>query len=113
MPEELPLEITPQETRSCLDGGVRVLLIDCREPHEHAVCRIEGAHLIPMNTVPARLQEIDAAAEEARIIVYCHHGVRSLSVVSWLRRQGVESCQSMTGGIERWSLEIDPAVPRY
>ncbi|MCC6363482.1 MAG: hypothetical protein IT165_08140 [Bryobacterales bacterium] len=113
MPEELPLEITPQETRSHIETGARVLLIDCREPHEHAVCRIEGAHLIPMNTVPARLQEIDAAADEARVIVYCHHGVRSLSVVSWLRRQGVGSCQSMTGGIERWSLEIDPSVPRY
>jgi len=45
--------------------------------------------------------------------VFCHHGVRSLSVVDWLRRQGVENCQSMAGGIDRWSLEIDPAVRRY
>ncbi|MBV6433656.1 MAG: putative adenylyltransferase/sulfurtransferase MoeZ [Bryobacteraceae bacterium] len=113
MTEELPLEITPRETRNHMDSGLPVLLIDCREPHEHAICRIEGAQLIPMNTVPTRLQEIDSAAGEGRVIVYCHHGMRSLSVVSWLRRQGVERCQSLSGGIEQWSLEIDPSVPRY
>lgn len=86
-------------------------MIDVREPQEHAVCHIEGASLIPMQTVPQHLQELDD--DGARIVVFCHHGVRSLSVVDWLRRQGVENCQSMSGGIDLWSLLIDPAVPRY
>jgi len=47
------------------------------------------------------------------LIVFCHHGVRSLSVVDWLRRQGVENCQSMAGGIDAWSTMIDASVPRY
>jgi rhodanese-related sulfurtransferase len=86
-------------------------MIDVREPAEHAICHIEGAALIPMQSIPACLNELDGSAE--RIVVFCHHGVRSLSVVDWLRRQGVENCQSMAGGIDLWSLRIDPAVPRY
>ncbi len=86
-------------------------MIDVREPAEHAICHIEGATLIPMQTIPQRLSELDAG--DSRIVVFCHHGMRSLSVADWLRRQGVENCQSMSGGIDRWSREIDPAVPRY
>ncbi|MBI4910262.1 MAG: rhodanese [Acidobacteria bacterium] len=110
---ELPFEISPAEVKAGLDNGQRIMLLDCREPHEHALCNIAGARLIPMNSVPASLQAIEAVADESLVVVYCHHGMRSLSVVSWLRRQGIEGCQSMAGGIDRWSLEIDPAVPRY
>ncbi|HUQ94639.1 MAG TPA: rhodanese-like domain-containing protein [Bryobacteraceae bacterium] len=113
MPDSLPYEITPREVKTLLDGGSRLLLIDVREPHEHAICSVEGARLIPMNSVPERLQAIEAAADESRVIVFCHHGVRSLTVVNWLRQQGVAECQSMSGGIDQWSAEIDPAVPRY
>jgi rhodanese-related sulfurtransferase len=107
----LPIEITPGEVNSLLKDGVPLRLIDVREPEEHAVCHIEGARLIPMRTVPQQLQELDD--DGARIVVFCHHGMRSLSVVDWLRRQGVENCQSMAGGIDLWSLTIDPAVSRY
>lgn len=109
----LPYEITPQQVKEKLDGGERMVLIDCREVMEHQICRIEGARLIPMNTVPAQVHSLEAVADEALIVVYCHHGMRSMSVVDWLRRQGVENCQSMAGGIERWSLEIDSGVARY
>lgn len=85
-------------------------MIDVREPAEHAVCQIEGAELIPMRTVPQRLADLDR--DDSRIVVFCHHGVRSLSVVDWLRKQGIE-CQSMAGGIDLWSVQIDPGVPRY
>jgi rhodanese-related sulfurtransferase len=111
--EALPYEVTVQETKRMIDAGERVVLIDVREPMEHDIARIEGARLIPMQSVPGRLTAIEAIADEARVIVLCHHGVRSLSVVNWLREQGVESCQSMAGGIESWSLEIDRSVPRY
>ena len=109
----LSLEVTPQEVRQRIEAGEKLALIDVREPGEFQLARIGGAELIPMRTVPAELSRLDAQAEETPLIVFCHHGVRSLNVVNWLRGQGVEACQSMAGGIDRWSLEIDPLVPRY
>lgn len=109
----LPVETTPQDISRRLNAGEKLLLIDVREPHEFQLARIRGAELIPMRSVPAQLERLDAAGDEATLIVYCHHGVRSLNVVNWLREQGVSGCQSMAGGIDRWSLEIDPSVPRY
>ena len=84
-----------------------------REPWEFQLCRLPGAELVPMQSVPASLPHLEAIADDKLLIVYCHHGVRSLNVVAWLRRQGLENCVSLAGGIERWSAEIDPAVPRY
>jgi rhodanese-related sulfurtransferase len=104
------LEITPAEVKQRLDRGEKLVLIDVRELWEFSVCRIAGAKLIPMGTVPANLQALDTDDE---IVVYCHHGVRSLDVTVWLRGQGVEGAKSLAGGIERWSVEIDPNVPRY
>jgi rhodanese-related sulfurtransferase len=109
----LPLEITPHEVQQRLQAGEKLALIDVREPGEFQLARIEGAELIPMRTVPAELSGLDARADAAALIVFCHHGVRSLNVVHWLREQGVDACQSMAGGIDRWSLEIDQGVPRY
>ena len=114
MPEPaLPIETTPQDIQRRLAAGEKLLLIDVREPNEFQATRIPDAELIPMRTIPAQLQRLEAASDDATLIVYCHHGIRSLNVVNWLREQGVPGCQSMAGGIDRWSLEIDPAVPRY
>jgi rhodanese-related sulfurtransferase len=104
------LEITPKDVKDRLDRGEKLLIVDVREPWEHAQCRIEGATLIPMGTIPANLQQLDT---EEDVICYCHHGMRSLDVANWLRSQGVSSAKSMAGGIDRWSTEIDPRVPRY
>src|SRR5580700_9842704 len=103
----LPLEVTPQEIQRRLESGEKLALLDVREPGEFQLAHIGGAELIPMRTVPAELSRLDAQADETPLIVFCHHGVRSLNVVHWLREQ------SMAGGIDRWSLEIDPTVPRY
>jgi rhodanese-related sulfurtransferase len=108
-----PLEITPQEVQRRVASGEKLALLDVREPSEFQVARIAGAELIPMRSVPAELSRLDALAEETPLIVFCHHGVRSLNVVQWLREHGVTASQSMAGGIDRWSIEIDPAVPRY
>jgi len=94
-----------------MDRGVPLRLIDVREPGEHAICRIEAARLIPMQTIPQNLQALDD--DGPQLVVFCHHGVRSLSVVDWLRKQGVDNCRSMAGGIDLWSLQVDPGVPRY
>ena len=104
------LEITPRELRERLDRGENVLLVDVREPQEYAICRIEGATLLPMSYIPANLQKLDVDED---VICYCHHGMRSLDVANWLRAQGIGSAKSMAGGIDRWSLEIDTKVPRY
>ena len=109
----LPLEITPRDVQRRLQAGEKLVLIDVREPSEFQLARIEGSELIPMRAVPAELSRLDAQADDAPLIVFCHHGVRSLNVVNWLRGQGLEACQSMAGGIDAWSLGIDPSVPRY
>ena len=109
----LPFEITATAVHEQLKAGEKLILIDVREPFEHAITSIAGAELIPMNTVPVRLAELDTMAETGTLIVFCHHGMRSLNVVNWLRGQGVEACQSMSGGIDSWSLSIDSKVSRY
>ena len=105
------MQISPREVKQRLDDGETLRMVDVREPFEFRQARIEGSELIPMRTVSKVLSSLEE--EKAPVIVFCHHGMRSLQVVSWLREQGVEACSSMEGGIDRWSLEIDPAVPRY
>src|SRR5262249_10194030 len=108
---ELPVEMAPAELKVLLDERQPVRLIDVREPHEFAICRLEGAELIPMRNVPEHLPELDD--EDALMVVYCHHGMRSRRVVDWLRAQGVGNCRNLTGGIDLWSVAIDPAITRY
>jgi rhodanese-related sulfurtransferase len=89
----------------------KVRFIDVREPWEVATAHIEGAVPMPMGEVPARAnQELDP---DERLVVFCHAGVRSMNVTVWLRNQGFEQVQSMRGGIEAWSVEVDSSVPRY
>jgi rhodanese-related sulfurtransferase len=110
---ELPWEINPLEVKAALNQGERLMLVDVRTPDELAICHIEGARHIPMDQVPNELPRIEAMADEAKVVVICHHGVRSLNVTAWLRRQGVANCQSMSGGIDVWSALVDSSVPRY
>jgi rhodanese-related sulfurtransferase len=104
------IQIAPQELKQKLDQSAEVVLIDVREPWETQMGVIANAKLIPLNTIPANM-ELFANSEE--VIIYCHHGMRSLNAATWLRSQGVDGARSLTGGIERWSTEIDPKVPRY
>jgi rhodanese-related sulfurtransferase len=104
------IEITPRETKELLAREKEVLFLDVREPWEYDTAHIDGSVLIPMREIPANLQRIENSEQ---IVVFCHHGMRSLDVAAWLRTQGVEVVRSMAGGIDRWSTEIDPTVPRY
>lgn len=95
-------------------GATPLLLLDVREPWEFALAaiRIDGCatlHL-PMNSVPARLKEIDAAQP---VVCICHHGVRSAQVVAFLERQGYTAVYNLAGGIDAWSQQVDAGVPRY
>ena len=111
-PANLPLEIDVRSVKALLDRKEDFLLLDCREQDEFNVARIAGSTLIPMREIPNRLSELEPF-QEKRIIIHCHHGGRSSRVTNWLRQQGFASAQNMTGGIDAWSLEVDPTVPRY
>lgn len=106
-------EITPLEAQSLLKKDSEAILIDVREPEEFALAHVEDSQLLPMQTIPAELQKLEQMADENTLLVLCHHGVRSLQVVAWLRQQGIEDCYSVAGGIDRWSREVDESVPRY
>ena len=104
------LEITPADVKTRLDRGEKLVFIDVREPWEHQVCKIDGATLIPLGSLAASLEMLPDVDE---VICYCHHGMRSLDAAAWLRFQGIEKAKSLAGGIERWSLDVDPNIPRY
>lgn len=106
-----PIEIDVQSVKRLLDEG-EILLIDCREPEEYEAAKIEGAVLMPMSQWAAAADNLDEH-QGKHLIVHCHHGGRSLRVTNWLRQNGFPEAQNMTGGIDAWSQEIDPQVPRY
>ena len=108
----LPLEIDVRSVQQLRDSGEKFTLLDCREPDEVAAARIEGSMHIPMREIPSRLTELEPQKAE-RIVVHCHHGGRSQRVTHFLRQQGFSQAQNMSGGIDAWSQEIDPNVPRY
>lgn len=107
------LEISPAEAKNQLSNSNKTVLVDVREPQECALARLDPAEYVPMSLVPAAFQHLEDLAGKADLLVLCHHGVRSLQVVAWLRERGLENCYSIAGGIDRWSREVDPAVPRY
>lgn len=109
---DVPLEIDVHAVAALHRGAEPFLLLDCREPEEHATARIPGAVLVPMAEIPERLAVLEPYRDR-RIVVHCHHGGRSLRVTRWLRAQGFAGAQNMAGGIEAWALEIDPTTPRY
>lgn len=104
------LEISASEAKRRLDAA-EAALIDIREPDEYCICHIEGAPLIPMREVPMQLDRLEL--NPLPLVLFCHHGVRSLKVVEWLQAQGITDCLSMAGGIDAWSLEVDSTIPRY
>ena len=100
------------DVKAKLDAGEPVLLLDVRQPEEYAICRLPGSQLIPLNELAVRTSEIDPPAGTT-IVVYCHHGVRSLHATHFLQVNGFENVVSMHGGIEAWSQQVDATVPRY
>jgi len=108
----LPIEIDVRSVKQMLDRAEKFVFLDCREPGEVATAKIGGTTHIPMRDVSARIAELGPINNQ-RIVVHCHHGGRSLRVTQFLRQQGFEQAQNMSGGIDAWSLEVDPTVPRY
>lgn len=104
------IEITPREVSDRIEKHERFLLVDVREKWEYEAAHIEGSVLIPLREIPGHLQRL---AAEGGVVCFCHHGVRSMDAAAWLRSKGVAGARSMAGGIDRWTTEVDPLVPRY
>ncbi len=112
--EEKPVEtqmpsITVEELKQLRDSGKEPFLLDVREPHEYQICNL-GGHLIPLNDLPKRVNELDSSRE---IVVHCKMGGRSAKAVDFLRQSGFTKVKNLTGGINAWAEKVDPKVPKY
>ena len=103
-------EISAKDLASRLARGDELTLIDVREPHEWQIARLPNATLIPLNTIPSRLAELDSSRE---IVLHCHHGQRSMRALEFLRQAGFRKLKNLRGGIDAWSKDVDRSVPRY
>ena len=112
MTDECPIEISVNEVNSLMQTGEDFLLIDVRQMNEYQTASIGGAILIPLGELQSSINQLEPYRDK-RIVVHCHHGGRSMTATTELRQLGFSGAQSMAGGIDEWSLAIDPAVPRY
>ena len=107
----MDIEISGAQVKAMQKQGDSFTLLDVRESWEVEKASLPSAKHIPMGDIPTRAhQELDP---EAHIVVFCHHGMRSLTVTTWLRQQGFEKVQSMRGGIDGWARTVDPKIPMY
>jgi len=104
-------QLDPHQVKALLDKPEAApLLLDVRESNEFAYCRIDGSLHIPMGEIVSRLSELDP---DRTTVVVCHHGMRSFQVAQFLETQGFGQVVNLSGGIDAWAREVDPAVPRY
>jgi rhodanese-related sulfurtransferase len=94
-------------------ANASIALLDIREPWEFALARIEGSINIPMSTLTARVDEVQALQGEADLVLICHHGTRSNYCAQFLAQRGLSDLINLRGGIDAWSQLVDPDVPRY
>ena len=105
-------QITVRDLAEKLRAGENVHLVDVRQPWEHETAALPESLLIPLNELLNRSDEIRHLASSL-VVVYCHHGIRSLSAAAILQQLGFPDVASMSGGIDAWSMQVDPSVPRY
>ncbi|MDO5356265.1 MAG: rhodanese-like domain-containing protein [Conchiformibius sp.] len=102
--------ISPQQLRQLLQQQPDTVLLDVREDDEVALCALPDAVHIPMNLIPLRHNELP---DDVPLVVYCHHGIRSLNTARYLEKAGFEQLYNLSGGIDAWARETDPDMPRY
>lgn len=105
-------QITPRDLAQRLANGQSLRLVDVRQPWENQIAALPGSVLVPLNEIAQRSRDV-GTEPGGMIVVYCHHGIRSLSAAAFLERLGFTNVYSLAGGIDAWSCEIDPTVPRY
>jgi adenylyltransferase/sulfurtransferase len=106
------MTLSPSELSQRLQSASPPRLLDVREPEEHAYCALPDSRLLPLSELIERLEELQDWRDE-EIVVYCHHGVRSAHAIAYLRQAGFSRLWNLSGGIDRWSREVDPTVPLY
>ena len=108
-------EISPAALKALIDSDddSEFRLIDCREEDEFALCRIDEGELFPLSRFAELSPGLLDPTDNRPVIVYCHHGMRSMHATLFLREKGKEQTWSLAGGIDLWSTEIDPQMPRY
>jgi rhodanese-related sulfurtransferase len=115
-PANVP-QLAPAKLAERLGQNEPICLLDVREPAERAHCRVPSGTAadlhIPLRTVPENLDAIRDAAGGRTLVVYCHHGARSMMAARWLAAQGLGPVENLDGGIDAYSLQVDPGVPRY
>jgi adenylyltransferase/sulfurtransferase len=107
----MPKQIGVRELKAMQEAGEPLYLVDVRQPWEHDLAALPDSLLVPLDQLAEHLEEI-TPPEGALVVAYCHHGIRSLSAAALLEQAG-HRVASLAGGIDRWSIEVDPAVPRY
>ncbi len=103
-------QMSPQDLKERLDAGENLFLLDVRESWEFDAAKIEGSHLLPLGQLSQRVGEIQ---KDKDVVVICHHGIRSQHGAQILAASGFDSVYNLSGGIDAWSLRVDPDVPRY
>lgn len=102
-------QITPQALQQLLQQE-KPVVVDVREDAEYAIAHLDGALHIPMGKIPSRFRELDASQP---VVVLCHHGMRSQQVAQFLESKGFTQVSNLSGGIDAWAEQVDPAMPRY
>ncbi len=105
-------QITPTQLAERLEQPDPPALLDVRELEEHNFVALPSSNLIPLGELAERSDEINSW-KDREIVVYCHHGIRSMHAIGYLKSQGFQRLLNLAGGIDRWSLEVDSAAPRY
>ena len=105
-------QINARDLAAKIAANEPVFLIDVRQSWEHETAALPNSLLVPLNELVGRMDEV-RPPQDALVVVYCHHGIRSLSGAALLESAGFKNVASLSGGIDAWSLQIDPSVPRY
>lgn len=105
-------QIGARELAARMKAGDALVLLDVRKPWEHETAALPGSVLIPLDELTSRADELEVP-EGSTIVAYCHHGVRSLSAAVLLERMGYADVVSLRGGIDAWSIHVDPTISRY
>lgn len=105
-----PASVAAGDTAANAAAAVTPILLDVREPSEHQLCCIAGSVAMPMNTVPAHIEQLD---RNTPIVCICHHGARSLRVAHFLEQNGFTQVSNLTGGVHAWAQQVDPSMPVY
>jgi rhodanese-related sulfurtransferase len=106
------MDVTPREVKAMQERGEKFRLIDVRETDEWNTVKIEGAELIPLSQFQPQAATILADPDE-KIVLYCHHGMRSARAQGYLKGQGYTDVLNLTGGIDAWAREVQPGMARY